>query len=84
MDITSRRLWIIRQILKTEDASLLQKIEYLLLTHDAENSSNKSVKEPLENYRTQSEDITLPKNILSEIEMLLNGLAGRFSEINGK
>lgn len=68
MDITSRRLWIIKQLLETEDDSLLKKIEYLLLTHEQQ-GSEPTANEPVTHYQTENNE-ELIRDIIATIKLL--------------
>jgi len=64
MDIITRRLWIIKQILAITDDALLKKIEHLILTDSIHNNE---VKEPSEIYLTEKDFTNLPEEIKQEI-----------------
>lgn len=68
MDITSRRLWIIKQLLETEDDSLLKKIEYLLLTHEQQGGEPIANEPQTRYYAAHSDDMI--KEIVAGIELL--------------
>lgn len=69
MDIITRRLWIIRQVLATTDEALLKKIEYLLLT-DGIHENDNTVNEPTTIYLSEADYSSLPEDIVMEIKKL--------------